>query len=164
MKFQPAEENKIIIKKNPNGDSRTAPKDVTFDQVHKATKEHIQAVQQVMQSLGDMLEAQGFRHDWTKLEYEQEFYDNLMATLTDGTNFVSNTWYQKHINKEKHHPFDKCHDDINLLDIIETIVDCVCAGKARSGEIRPLEFDEEILNKAVANTVKMIDEMTEVKK
>ena len=32
MKFQPAEENKIIIKKNPNGDNRTAPKDVTFDQ------------------------------------------------------------------------------------------------------------------------------------
>ena len=48
------------------------------------------------------------------------------------------------------------------LDIIETIVDCVCAGKARSGEIRSLEFDAEILNKAVNNTIKLIDEMTEV--
>jgi len=42
------------------------------------------------------------------------------------------------------------------------IVDCVCAGKARSGEVRPIEINDEILKKAVANTVKLIDENTEV--
>ena len=39
------------------------------------------------------------------------------------------------------------------------VVDCVCAGKARSGEIRGLEINQEILGKALKNTVKKINEM-----
>ena len=154
--------DKIIIKQNPNGDTRTAPKDITFGQFHTANISHINDVQRVMQELGDMVEAAGFRHDWTKITYEQEFYDNFLDTINNGTDFVSNTWYQKHIKKERHHPFSYCHEDIDLLDILETIVDCVCAGMARSGEVRPLEFNEEILKKAVENTVKMIRNMVEV--
>lgn len=153
---------KIKIKHNPNGDTRTAPKDITFEQFHEANVSHRQDVLQVMSALAEKLDNKGHIHDWSKLSYEEEFYDNFVDTMNNGTDFVSNTWYQKHITLEKHHPFSYCHDDINLLDIIETIVDCTCAGKARSGEIRSLEFDEEILNKAVANTVKLIDEMTEV--
>ena len=42
------------------------------------------------------------------------------------------------------------------------IADCVCAGKARSGKVRPIEINEEILKKAVDNTVKLIDKYTEV--
>ncbi|MBO7715156.1 MAG: hypothetical protein J6S85_16425, partial [Methanobrevibacter sp.] len=93
-------------------------------------------------------------------KYEQEFFDNFKDTLLNGKDFVSNTWYQKHIEMEKHHPFSKCHKDITLLDIIETIVDCVCAGKSRSGEVRPLEFNEEIVKLAITNTIKMIDDFT----
>ena len=37
------------------------------------------------------------------------------------------------------------------------VVDCVCAGKARSGEVRQLEINDEILKKALQNTVKLID-------
>ena len=36
------------------------------------------------------------------------------------------------------------------------IVDCTCAGLARSGEVRGLEINSEILEKAVQNTVKLI--------
>ena len=43
------------------------------------------------------------------------------------------------------------------------ISDCVCAGMARSGEIRDLEIDSDILNRAVQNTAKMIKDMIEVK-
>lgn len=71
-------------------------------------------------------------------------------------------WYQMHIDKERHHPMSKCHDDINLLDVIEMIVDCVCAGKARAGEVRAMEIDDEILKKAFQNTVGLIDNLTEV--
>lgn len=38
----------------------------------------------------------------------------------------------------------------------------VCAGKARSGEVRSLEISEDILKLAVENTVKLIDDMVEV--
>ena len=153
---------KIKIKHNPNGDTRTVIKSAPFSDFHKANVWHIKDVNAVMKMIANRIKGQGKHHDWTKLKYEDEFYSNYLDTVINKEDFVSNTWYQKHINKEKHHPFSYCHDDINLLDIIETIVDCVCAGKARSGEIRSLEFDAEILNKAVNNTIKLIDEMTEV--
>lgn len=152
----------IKIKKNPNGDTRTAPKDISFEQFHEANISHISDVDRVMYLLSCMMKIQGEHHDWTKLKYEKMFYDNFLSTMNKGTNFVEDEWYQLHIEKEKHHPFSKCHDDITLLDIIETIVDCVCAGKARSGEIRPLEFNTEILEKAVKNTVALVDSMIEV--
>ncbi len=154
--------NKVYIKPNSNEDTRTAIKPVSFKEFHEANVEHIKDVKKVMRFLGNKLIIQGINHDHTKLSYEDEFYDNFLS-VNDGVNFLTNTWYQKHIQEEKHHPFSYCHEDINLLDIIETIADCVCAGKARSGEVRPIEFNNEILKKAVANTVKLIDEMTEVK-
>jgi len=153
---------KIKIKHNPNGDTRTVTEPASFKEFHKANVDHISDVQKVMNRIARMICNKGFYHDYTKLESEDLFYENYLDDIINKKDFVSNTWYQKHIHAEKHHPFSYCHDDINLLDIIETIVDCICAGKARSGEIRPLEFDEEILKKAVANTVKLIDEMIEV--
>ena len=51
---------------------------------------------------------------------------------------------------------------MNLVDVLEMIADCVCAGLARSGEIRDLEIDSDILNRAVQNTVKMIVDWIEV--
>lgn len=154
--------NKILIKKNPNGDTRTAPKNVSFEEFQEANEMHMEDVKAVMNALAKKLKEQGIRHDFTKVLFDREFYDNFLDTINNGTDFVSNSWYQTHIKLEKHHPFSKCHDDITLLDIIETIVDCVCAGKARSGEIRPLEFDEKILELAVKNTVDLINDMTEV--
>lgn len=153
---------KVYIKKNPNGDTRTAKKDVSFDEFHEANMSHKRDVMKVMLTLCCELWHMGAIHDYTKIEYEKEFYDNFIDSINNGTDFVSNTWYQKHIHEERHHPFSYCHEDITLLDIIETIVDCVCAGKTRSGEIRSLEFDEEILKKAVDNTVKLIDNIVEV--
>lgn len=153
---------KIPITRNHNGDSRTAPKDITFEEFHNANKDHIDDVKRVLSYLSSILFVNAIKHDHTKLKYEKEFYDNFKDTLINGTDFVSNTWYQKHIREERHHPLSYCHDDINLLDILETIVDCVCAGKTRSDEVRPIEFNEEILKKAIDNTVKLVDNITEV--
>ena len=41
--------------------------------------------------------------------------------------------------------------------------DCVCAGMARSGEIRDLEINSDILNRAVQNTANTIKQMIVVK-
>ena len=48
---------------------------------------------------------------------------------------------------------------LNLIDVLEMIADCVCAGMARSGEIRDLEINPDILNRAVQNTAKLIKDM-----
>ena len=55
-----------------------------------------------------------------------------------------------------------CPDDANLIDVLEMIVDCTLAGLTRSGTVRPVEIDSEILKKAVDNTVQLIKNMVEV--
>ena len=116
-----------------------------------------------MYYLAKVLGKQGQEHDWSKLCYEDEFWKDFQDSLLNNADFVNAWWYQMHIHEEKHHPTSYCHDDINLLDIIEMIVDCVCAGKARAGEVRLMEINDEILKKAFENTVKLIDKVTEVK-
>ena len=156
------EKTKVKITKNTHGDSRHAPKDTTFEQFHQANLSHIKDVKSVMYCLAKRLGKQGKEHDWTKLEFEKEFWKDFQNSLLNNADFVNAWWYQMHIKEERHHPTSYCHDDIDLLDIIEMIVDCVCAGKARAGKIRPMEINDEILKKAFNNTVKLIDDLTEV--
>ena len=124
---------KVKIKKNPNGDTRTAKKDVTFSEFQKANDMHRQDVRAVMYHLSNQMRMQGIKHDWTKISKEKLFYKDFLATMNEGA---------------------------DLLDIIEMVVDCVCAGKARSGEVRELEISDEILKLALNNTVKLVDDMT----
>lgn len=90
------------------------------------------------------------------------FYNDFIEAMAGEIDFVSGEWYQLHINTERHHLLSRCPEDVNLLDVIEMIVDCVCAGKTRSGEVRNLEISTEILEKALKNTVKLVDDMTYV--
>lgn len=155
--------HKIIIHKNPNGDTRTAPKDIAFEQFEEANSSHINDVDEVMNAIASKLRSNGLIHDWTKKSEESMFYRDFLETLNDGKDFVSGEWYQLHVNTERHHLLSRCPDDVNLLDVIEMIVDCVCAGKTRSGEVRDLEISTDILEKALKNTVKLVDDMTVVK-
>lgn len=149
----------IKIYKNPNGDSRTAPKNVSFEEFQKANDMHKQDVKNVMNELAFYLMQMGDSHDWTKKTKEKLFYDNFISTMNEGSDFVNDEWYQLHIQEEKHHLLSNCHEDITLLDVIEMIVDCVCAGKARSGEVRDLEINNEILTLALNNTVNMVNDL-----
>ena len=154
---------KVVIHKNPNGDTRTAPKGITFKQFQEANNSHIMDVTNTMLRVSEMMEEAACTHDHTKKSDEEQFYKDFLSTMNEGTDFVSGKWYQHHVNTERHHLLSRCPEDVNLLDVIEMIVDCVCAGKTRSGEIRGLEITPEILDKAMRNTVKMIDDMSEVK-
>ena len=157
-------DEKVMLTPNKNGDTRTAPRYVTFRKVLQASVSHREEVREVMYLISGELKQQGKDHDWTKITDSKQFFKDFKATIKYGDDFTKGKWYQKHVHEERHHPFSYCHEDINLLDIIETIVDCVCAGKSRSGEVRPLEFSTDILEKAVKNTVTLIDNITEVKK
>lgn len=153
----------ITIYKNPNGDTRTAPKNVTFEDFQEANDMHREDVNQVMYELSQMIDKRGENHDCTKKSQERMFYNNFLSTMNEGTDFVNDEWYQLHIKAERHHLLSHCPDDVNLIDVLEMISDCVCAGMARSGEIRDLEIDSDIINRAVQNTAKMIKDMIEVK-
>ncbi len=154
---------KVVIHKNPNGDTRTAPKGITFKQFQEANNSHIMDVTNTMLRVSEMMEEAACTHDHTKKSDEEQFYKDFLSTMNEGTDFVSGKWYQHHVNTERHHLLSRCPEDVNLLDVIEMIVDCVCAGKTRSGEIRGLEITPEILETAMKNMVKLVDDMTEAK-
>ena len=153
----------IEIKKNPNGDTRTAPKGITFEQFQEANDMHIDDVREVMHALSRFVDMAGRSHDFTKKSRERMFYRDFVDTQENGEDFVNGEWYQLHVKAERHHLLSNCPDDVNLIDVLEMIADCACAGMARSGEIRDLEIDTEILNRAVKNTAEMIKNMVIVK-
>lgn len=152
----------IEIKKNPNGDTRTAPKNVSFEDFQIANSMHMYDVSNVMWELAEMIDARGENHDWTKKSQEELFYNNFLSTMNHGTDFTKDEWYQIHIKTERHHLLANCPDDVNLIDVLEMIVDCTCAGLARSGKVRPIELNDDILRKAINNTVELIKSMVEV--
>lgn len=152
----------VVIKKNPNGDTRTAKKGVSFVEFEHANNMHRSDVYNVLCVLARELKDKGLNHDWTKVCNVKEFYNDFLDTLNKGTDFTQSKWYKLHVSEERHHLTSKCPEDVNLLDVIEMITDCVCAGLARSGEIRELEINDEILQKATINTVKLIESMIQV--
>ncbi|EOY7170366.1 DUF5662 family protein [Clostridioides difficile] len=153
----------VIIYKNSNGDTRIAKKDVSFKEFQEANDMHIQDVRNIMNELALKLMVTGATHDYTKKSDEKLFYKNFLSTINNNTDFVNDEWYQLHIKNERHHLLSRCPEDVNLIDILEMITDCVCAGMARSGDIRPIEIDDDILNKALVNTTEMIKNMINVK-
>lgn len=153
----------MIIYRNPNGDTRTASKDVSFEDFQKANRWHIQDVDLAMYLLGEQLNKQRYKHDRTKTEKEELFYHDFKNTLETGADFTKGEWYQYHIHEERHHPTSYLHPDFNLLDLLETICDCVCAGLARSGKVRPMEFNDDIVKLAIQNTIKFLTDRIGVK-
>ena len=81
--------NKVIIHKNPNGDTRTAPKDIAFEQFEEANSSHINDVDEVMNAIASKLRNNGIIHDWTKKSEEAMFCRDFLATLNGGKDFVS---------------------------------------------------------------------------
>ena len=116
-----------------------------------------------MLQISERLKENGVKHDWTKKSEEKMFYSDFIKAMAGGIDFVFGEWYQLHVNTERHHLLSRCPEDVNLLDVIEMVVDCVCAGKTRSGKVRDLEIPTDILEKALRNTVKLVDDMTAVR-
>ena len=153
----------IDIKANNLGDTRTANRKPSFDEFQDANRCHMADVLEVMYGIASLIKEAGIAHDYTKYIYEAEFYADFCKVLDGSTEkFTDMDWYQTHIREERHHINSRCPDDVDLIDIIEHIVDCCCAGKTRSGYISPVVIDPEILQKAVENTVKLIDNNTRI--
>lgn len=112
-----------------------------------------------MWELSKMVYSAGECHDATKKTQERMFYRDFVDSQKNGSDFVESEWYQLHIHAERHHLLNHCPDDVNLIDVMEMIVDCVCAGMSRSGEVRELEIKDDILKKAVENTATLIKDV-----
>ena len=155
----------IKIKQNTLGDTRTATKVPTFYEFAESNRSHVNDVSNMMNSIAEEIMSIGAIHDYTKINEPERslFYRELCATIEGKTDsFVDGEWYPMHCKTERHHLNEYCPDDVNLIDVIEMICDCVCAGLARSGNVRPIEIDADILKRAVNNTVKILAEAVDI--
>jgi hypothetical protein len=157
--------NKTKIKKNNLGDTRTADRCPTFTEFNDANIDHANEVEEMMVNIGNEIKAAGRHHDYTKLWEPNRslFYRELCAKIEGKIDsFEDGEWYPMHCRTERHHINNHCPDDVNLIDVLEMICDCVCAGMARSGNVYPVNISSEILQKAVKNTVEMCIKSVEI--
>jgi len=154
----------IKIKRNTNGDTRVATKVPTWEEFSEANYMHVRDVEHMMKEFAEELKERAWNHDWSKMTepHKSTFYRELCNTIEGRINFKDGEWYKFHCENERHHLLNCCPDDVNLVDVIEMLCDCVCAGMARSGEVRELKIDDDILRRAVKNTVQMCADAVEL--
>ena len=154
---------KIRIRKSSDADSRSAKGELDKWKLKGATLQHKEDVRAGIRFLVHELIDKGISHDWSKLSYLDEFWEEYSQHLSE-EEFKNGKFYPIHVNKERHHLNSNCPEDVNLLDVLELIVDCIMAGKGRFGtcDMKYFELPDYLLNKAYWNTVKLLDEAVEV--
>jgi hypothetical protein len=145
----------IEIKKSPTADTRTC--DVTKverQQLLDSSRQHIADVAKAMAFFSSKLFAAAAEHDYDKLTEIDWFYDDFKNKFA----FGSTGWWDNHRKIHRHHlgQADGVPQDVNLLDVLEYVADCVMAGMARSGDVYALEASDELLRRAFENTVALL--------
>lgn len=150
----------IQICKSPTADSRTC--DVTIvskEQLLESSVQHIMDVHKGLMFFKTLLTNAAINHDYDKVGDIDGFYANFL------TKFEEHDWWDRHKELNRHHldPKDgRVPDDVNLIDVLDYIADCVMAGMARSGQVRPLTISPEVLMRAFWNTAKMLEKEVKV--
>ena len=157
--------DKIIIKHNTDGDSRVAKRVPTMTEFEEANYSHRTDVKKMMGNFADAITMQAIDHDWSKVKepYRSMFYRDLCNTIEGKMEFMDGEWARLHYDVLERHHLKRHHTaDVNLIDVIEMLCDCVCAGMARSGDVYDVDIPEEVLTLAVKNTVELLKESVEV--
>lgn len=143
----------IEIKKSPTADTRTCDvSKVSKLELLESSKQHIADVAKAMAFFSTKLFTAAAEHDYDKLTGIEWFYNDFQ------TGFSETGWWDNHRKIHRHHlaQEDGVPSDVNLLDVLEFISDCVMAGLARSGEVYPLEIPDGLLQNAFQNTVDLL--------
>ena len=152
---------KIKIKRSLTADSRTAIGEVSKEQLLESSKQHIEDVQKAMDYFICEIFATEVLHDYTKIDYIDQFHEDFCMWQREGFEKVSE-WYDMHIKTERHHLNEHCPDDVTLIDVLERIADIVMAGLGRSGTVYDDMLSAEILQKAYMNTIELLKQNVEV--
>ena len=143
----------ITIHKSKTADTRTCDvSKVSKEQLLASSMQHLSDVLKGMQFFQRMLEDSAIKHDFDKITEIDHFHTDFI------TKFEKTGWWDNHRKINRHHLLadDGVPDDVNLIDVIDMIVDCVMAGMGRSGNVYPLNLDPNILMIAFNNTVELL--------
>lgn len=145
----------IHMQKNKNGDIyaegfASVPKEVLL----KDSTTHIDDVSKGLAFFKKMLFEASTRHDIDKLTDIDEFHKDFVS------DFKRKKWWENHKRESRHHLMTKggVPEDVNLIDVLEFITDCIMAGMRRKGKVYPVTITEEVLKQAFDNTVKLLQD------
>ena len=150
---------KISIKKSATADTRTCDfANTSKETLLASSMQHIQDVGAAMGFMGILLCEQAERHDLDKISDIDGFHRDFV------TGFKQTTWWDNHRKVNRHHLLqsDGVPADVNLIDVLDMICDCVMAGMARSGSVYPLDIDPDVLRRAFDNTVELLKSHVQV--
>ena len=143
----------IQIRPSKTADTRTCD----FESVSKETllassRQHISDVRQGLKAFVGALEWASYQHDRDKITDIDGFHADFI------TGFQQTGWWDRHRKLNRHHLLqaDGVPEDVNIIDVLDMIADCVMAGMARSGEVSPLTLSDDVLRRAFDNTVEWL--------
>lgn len=145
----------IEIRRSPTADTRTCDfANVSKETLLASSHQHIRDVHEGLQFFSMKVAEALLAHDTDKISD----IDGFHADFVRGFGPDAQTWWTKHRQINRHHLLqpDGVRDDVNLIDVLDFIADCVMAGMARSGSVYPLKLSPELLEKAFQNTVTML--------
>lgn len=145
----------ITINKSETADTRSCDfSQVTKEQLRLSSIQHIGDVLQGLEYFKQELDKTAAKHDFDKLTAIDQFH----ADFTTG--FKQTEWWDNHRKVNRHHLLqaDGVPANVNLIDVLDMIVDCVMAGMGRTGTVYPLNIDYNVLMTAFQNTVTMLQD------
>jgi len=151
--FSYARSAMIQIKKSKTADTRTCDfTKVSREQLLASSLQHLGDVHKGLAFFAAQIVECAGRHDFDKLSDIDGFHRDFI------TGFTQTTWWTAHRQLNRHHltMSDGVRDDVNLIDVLDFIVDCVMAGMGRSGSVYKLELPPGLLETAFQNTVDML--------
>jgi len=150
----------IEIQKSSTADTRTCDvSKVDKEELRKASLSHMGDVVQALALFDELLEVAADEHDYDKITELDHFHSDFK------TGFKEHLWWDNHRRINRHHidKEDGIPSDVNLIDVLEHIADCVMAGMARSGSVYDLKLPDELLQRAFKNTVELLKKSVTVK-
>lgn len=150
----------IEIKPSPTADTRTCDfSTVSKDTLLASSRQHIRDVQEAHQFFSRKIAEAMLAHDTDKITDIDGFHRDFV------TGFARTDWWDAHRKLNRHHLTmdDGIPADVNLIDVLDFIADCVMAGMARSGSVYPLHLPPELLERAFQNTVALLQAQVVVK-
>lgn len=143
----------ITIRQSPTADTRTCDfANVSKETLADSSRQHINDVRRALDFFMARCCESGQNHDPDKLTDIDGFHADFL------TGFKETAWWDRHRVLNRHHlqQADGIPADVNLIDVLDFIADCVMAGMARSGSVYPLQLPPELLERAFQNTVSLL--------
>lgn len=143
----------ITIKPSKTADTRTCDfANITKETLLASSRQHIGDIVKALAFFQSKITEAAGEHDYDKLTDIDGFHADFL------TGFKQTGWWDNHRKIHRHHldKLDGVPNDVNLLDMLEHIADCVMAGMARSGTVYELKLSDELLQRAFKNTVELL--------